>query len=784
METKLPKTFFITSYSDTLSAIDDLINGLPYLSDPVLTVSSIGNSSITLSWTNISATNYILQRATQSDYSDAVQIYSGADLTYDDSGLVEATTYFYRVRGQKTGYIDSLYATTSAGTLIQEIVLKSVDLELSSTQYLTIPDASQTGLDLTTGFTFEIWFKPEQLPSVANQSMVLMAKHPTGYLFSLTNSNLLTMFYSDGALSTQSTSSSAALVAGDVGNWTYFAVTVNASTKEIIIYKGSLLNPPITIALTSNSSSATSIVDNAIPYTIGANNNPAAYIDGKVADPRVWNTVRTASQLISNYKSRLNGNESGLVSNWRFIDDLTDTTSGNTLAFAGTGTIVYSTDFPYSSGITITPINKKSVFQRNDSGEQVITISGKYYESAVSIEARIVLDGTTTEVVTWTVIDASLLGGAYSGTLTVPEGGWYNMQVRKSDQPAVTVIGNTFGVGIVIGVIGQSLAHGLFTSISSPDTPNALLSMHNKTSGWVTCTGNGAIKLGNMLATTLSLPIGLLDYGVGGAALYYEARGTPPNDLWWLDEIGHTSSLWDDFVTANGLVSGVEYILWIQGEQDASSTLITQAEYVAGLTAFRANQIVTEIGEKKMVFGLVSRNTGGTPSDADWQGIKDAQIEYYDANTSDTEIVSNIDLAMVDSLHLTSASYGTAGLRYAQAILFYLGQVSYYRSPRIASFTVTGSNTVDVNITHVGGTDFTPTSGITGFTASDGSGSLTITAAARKNATQITLTFNRTISGTVLLRHLYGKNPTVTSIVKDNSGLTLPLLTNSNITEV
>lgn len=102
--------------------IHQLINSggglLPQLDSPSpLIASNETSTTIDLSWSDVSADNYILQRATQSDFSDAVQIYSGASTSFGDTGLDSLTTYYYRVKSQKTGYSDSEYSSTSTSTL-------------------------------------------------------------------------------------------------------------------------------------------------------------------------------------------------------------------------------------------------------------------------------------------------------------------------------------------------------------------------------------------------------------------------------------------------------------------------------------------------------------------------------------------------------------------------------------------------------------------------------------------------------------------------------------------
>jgi hypothetical protein len=80
------------------------------------------------------------------------------------------------------------------------------------------------------------------------------------------------------------------------------------------------------------------------------------------------------------------------------------------------------------------------------------------------VEARVLQHGTNTAVVDWTRIDSTPGGGTFSGNLTVPQGGWYNIEVQALDS-AGSVIGssrgtNKWGVGMIILCIGQSNMSG------------------------------------------------------------------------------------------------------------------------------------------------------------------------------------------------------------------------------------------------------------------------------------------------------------------------------------
>ncbi|HMJ67579.1 MAG TPA: GDSL-type esterase/lipase family protein [Cyclobacteriaceae bacterium] len=78
-----------------------------------LNFTSVAATTRTVNWTATNgATNYILERATASDYSGSTQIYSGSNTTFNDSGLISGTLYYYRVKAQKTGLSDSDWMNT------------------------------------------------------------------------------------------------------------------------------------------------------------------------------------------------------------------------------------------------------------------------------------------------------------------------------------------------------------------------------------------------------------------------------------------------------------------------------------------------------------------------------------------------------------------------------------------------------------------------------------------------------------------------------------------------
>lgn len=64
----------------------------PIVDPTEFNVTGITDTSVTFTWDNSGT----LQRATQSDFSDAVDVFTGAS-GYTDSGLTQDTTYYYRI---------------------------------------------------------------------------------------------------------------------------------------------------------------------------------------------------------------------------------------------------------------------------------------------------------------------------------------------------------------------------------------------------------------------------------------------------------------------------------------------------------------------------------------------------------------------------------------------------------------------------------------------------------------------------------------------------------------
>ena len=75
-----------------------------------------GNTQVTIEWDNDRyATNYVIQRSTTvGDFGHAVVVYNDVwTATFVDVSLVNGTLYYYRIKSQAPGFLDSDYSTSS-----------------------------------------------------------------------------------------------------------------------------------------------------------------------------------------------------------------------------------------------------------------------------------------------------------------------------------------------------------------------------------------------------------------------------------------------------------------------------------------------------------------------------------------------------------------------------------------------------------------------------------------------------------------------------------------------
>lgn len=214
----------------------------------------------------------------------------------------------------------------------------SLDLEAGSTQYASITDASQTGLDITGDITIEAYVKQESIGSNTIVSKYGNSASTRSFLFYITSTKIIFNIYnSSGTFSGMDISHSFS-----TGSWKHVAVTWKASTGLLTLY----INAS---SVGTDTSSVNNINNSATSFVIGANNvsvSPGLLFDGKIDEVRVWDTVRTPTEISDNYQLQLTGSETNLQGYWRLNDNYLDQTSNNN-DLTATNSPVFSTDVPF-----------------------------------------------------------------------------------------------------------------------------------------------------------------------------------------------------------------------------------------------------------------------------------------------------------------------------------------------------------------------------------------------------------------------------------------------------
>jgi hypothetical protein len=418
------------------------------------------------------------------------------------------------------------------------------------------------------------------------------------------------------------------------------------------------------------------------------------------------------------------------------------------------------------------------------SGSATVSLTGTYTGTAPN-QWRVVQDGTSTAVtgLDWQSFSSSPAGGSFSQSITVPkEAGWLNVQVRDSVGGATATSGKV-GTGVLVAVDGQSWAWLFFSTTAyagdSTLTPNSLLRITGKQPGtgtWVApsaATMNGAIACGNALVTALGCPVGLVDGSWSGSGLTVTTAGGQ-----WISG-GSAGNAYTSSAAEVSAAGSVAATIWIQGQADAGSS-VSQSTYYTAFGQMAALRRTALGSTHPYVIVTHPRQLAGL-TDGQVEPIRKAHVQS--CSDSYNYRVDSLDIPLhTDNVHPNASGCATLGARCAQAVLAALGIVSYYRGPRLTSVTQVSSTVYDLNLTpNSAGTNFTPTSGITGIRALVSGSPVTISSLVQQTSSTIRATLASAPGSMPTFDIGYGASPTITSFVTDNTPLALPLEYNSGV---
>jgi hypothetical protein len=426
--------------------------------------------------------------------------------------------------------------------------------------------------------------------------------------------------------------------------------------------------------------------------------------------------------------------------------------------------------------LAVTDFENGRIFQRKGQSADIV-VSGTYRGQMEAIEARVVSNNTIEEIAPWTVIDSAPRNGIFVGKLAdVPQGGWYNIQVRSHNDHTVFINGqHKWGVGMLVACLGQSNMKEWFYTGTDLVAHSLLRKFSDRVWSKLGMQGNAAIAFGNRIIDQLGIPVGLLDYSVNGSGLRKEADwGTG----YWEDTA--PGSIYNRFISGVSDTGGAaEFVIWIQGEADAARGTVTEDEYVASLERFITNQVRMDIvngsdfEDFPFLVVMMIKRPGG--KDKPHQAIRNAQRHVVENVTNSYLAATTLDLKNHGRQHLTPNAYITLGRRVAQSILHVLGEETYHRGPKVTHVNRIDNRTIEIRIQHNGGSDFTPASGITGWEVIAKGTSVPIAKVYRHDPQTIRIRLERPLDDKAEIRYLYGAMPDVKRPVLDNSPMSLPL---------
>ena len=470
----------------------------------------------------------------------------------------------------------------------------------------------------------------------------------------------------------------------------------------------------------------------------------------------------------------------GAASSWHVSPNGDNYSLSSARAFLPTGHSLPSDSFGYGISDNLTVVDKShyQVVQRTVGGTGAsVAFSGTYSSISPSqIDARVLDFDTGVEVTAWEVIDPAPTGGNWSGTVSVPDGNGYRIQVRASGE--VTTGRARWGVGLILALEGQSNQARMLTDAGDGlDSDNVqpvadtISASHFTGVAWGKIPhANGVRSLVAELAQGLDgSAIGVMSRAGGGLSVErYTSAG---------DEGGANSAYTNFVADVTALGGAIEYFVWDQGEEDVNASL-RNSDYGSAISEMWSDikaAINTSGNKPTGVLTSIGYSPGAPGGSTAFQDVVDGQMAWV-AESDVLHGASRLDLAMIDGFHYETTSFSKTGERLARSILHDLELASSPGiGPTLASASIAGTT---VTLTYVR-TDAGPKLVDNGnlrrqFSWYDGGVHQGPPSAATlvNSDTQVELVIGSLPNGAVAIRQIYGNdviNYSVSDLLTDNS---------------
>ena len=238
--------------------------------------------------------------------------------------------------------IFSLLALVMWSTPVHAANTESADFEVTSSQYLSAGD--DPDLSITSDMTIEAWVKFETDPPGNPGFLLVTKRNSTGpdksysFDYDSTGGNRLKLEISaDGSDSPQ------VVVTVDLNTaeWHHIAVTYDASAGSATFYVDGVQEGSTQTGL------PTSIFDGVAAFHISGGDVDGTYMDGLVDDVRLWDDIRTQTEINDNKCIEIDS-DTNLKGSWHLNNTLLIDSSGNGNNLTNTNSTASTTDVAHN----------------------------------------------------------------------------------------------------------------------------------------------------------------------------------------------------------------------------------------------------------------------------------------------------------------------------------------------------------------------------------------------------------------------------------------------------
>lgn len=360
---------------------------------------------------------------------------------------------------------------------------QAMSFTAASSQYAT--KASPAGITFTSTYTQETWLYLNSYPSSSSQYTLLArtdVAQNNGFKFAVLNTGQIVVQTLSGGTANHYWSTYQSV---PLKRWVHIAVSINlanSATAPVFYLNGQ------SIPYSQQTNAGAYTLTQTGNLVVGASSVPSEYLDGYMAEVRLWSAVQSQAQIQANMAINCVGNETNLVALYQgpTFNDLT--ANANNLTATNGATQV--TAYPYNAieyGIvTNITSSQLTVFTGTDYTIPNMTLNSPAYSferspfgfAAGKTKWRVDSLLLTTQTTTSNANYGSFISGGYA--LTVPTGSWTVGMIASGYNPTTTQV--VFNMSPV-SLTGQSATAGFSLSplAFSMQSPSAAATFTNAT---------------------------------------------------------------------------------------------------------------------------------------------------------------------------------------------------------------------------------------------------------------------------------------------------------------